>query len=190
MKRLNKILGAIEQAVIAVDSLLLVAITVIIVIQVIARKMNISLSGTEELARYAYVIFAYLAWPLAALRGTDICITFLFDKFPKKARVSILALFHTAMAVFAGMCFYSMLKNIETNRGIVATSNPWLKVSWIYVIVAVGLMATAIFNLIRGYMLLTGEAVYISQEEKDMAEIEEAKRAFQNTVVASKEEDR
>ena len=66
LKTFNKILDAIEKAVMLIDSILLVFIAVIVVIQVIARQLHISMTGTEELARFAYVVFAFLAWPIAA----------------------------------------------------------------------------------------------------------------------------
>ncbi len=179
MKTFNKILDGIEKAVVTIDSILLVFITAVIVFQVIARKLNISMTGTEELARYAYVIFAFLAWPIAALRGTDVCVTFLFDKLPGKIRHAVLAVFHIAMSVFAGICVYSMIKNIENAKGIIAASNRWLHISWVYIIVAVGLVATVIFNIIRCVFLLTGQAVYVSQDEKDALELEAAKEEFE-----------
>lgn len=125
------------------------------------------------------MIFAFLAWPIAALRGTDVCVTFLFDKLPARIRTAVLAVFHIAMAVFAAICVYSMYLNIQNAEGVLEASNRWLHVSWIYIVVAFGLAATVVFNLIRCVFLLTGQAVYISQDEKDMAEIEAAKRAFE-----------
>lgn len=180
MKRFNKIINVIEKVIISIDSALLIAITAIVVVQVIARKMNITLSGTEELARYAYVIFAFLAWPIAALRGTDIQITFLFDKLPGKVRSRLLMLFHVAMSVFACVCAYSMTLNIHNAEGVIAASNRWLKISWVYIIVMIGLVATVLCNWIRIYYLATGQAVYLSQEEKDSIELEKAKKEFES----------
>lgn len=188
LKTFNKILDAIEKAVMLIDSILLVFIVVVVVIQVIARRLNISMTGTEELARYAYVVFAFLAWPIAALRGTDVAVTFLFDKLPTKIRTVVLAIFHIAMAVFASICVYSMTKNIANAKGIIAASNRWLHLNWIYIIVAVGLVATVLFNLVRCMFLLTGRAEYISQEEKDAKELEDAKRAFELEHAEEKEE--
>ncbi|MGE4484480.1 MAG: TRAP transporter small permease [Oscillospiraceae bacterium] len=179
MRKLNKILNAIENGVTTLDSILLVMITIIVVIQVFARKMDVSMPGTEELARYSYVIFAFLAWPIAALRGTDISITFVFDKLPKKVRKYLLIFFHFVMSIFAAICVFSMTKNIQNAYGVIAPSNRWLQLNHIYYIVTVGLITTAIFNWIRIFFLATGQAVYISQEEKDIMEIEAAKAEFE-----------
>ena len=180
MKKFNKVINIIEKVIITIDSALLIAITAIVVIQVAARKMNITLSGTEELARYGYVIFAFLAWPIAALRGTDIQITFLFDKLPAKVRTRVLMIFHAAMSIFACICAYSMVLNIQNAQGIIAASNRWLKVSWVYIIVMAGLAATVLCNWIRIYYLAMGQAVYLSQEEKDSIQLEEAKKEFES----------
>lgn len=180
MKKFNKIINMIEKVIISIDSALLIAITAIVVVQVVARKMNITLSGTEELARYAYVIFAFLAWPIAALRGTDIQITFLFDKLSAKIRTRMLMVFHILMSGFACICAYSMTLNIQNAQGVVAASNRWLKVSWVYIIVMIGLAATVLCNWIRIYYLATGQAVYLSQEEKDSLELEKAKQEFES----------
>lgn len=49
-------------------------------------------------------------------------------------------------------------------------------------------MATVLFNLVRCMFLLTGRAEYISQEEKDAKELEDAKKAFELEHAEEKEE--
>lgn len=180
MKKLErpKIFEKIENIVIGVDSVLLVVITLLVTFQVIARKLNISVTGTEELSRYSYVIFAFLAWPIAALEGTDVAVTFIFDKFPSGIRTKVLAFYHILMAVFAGIASYSIYLNALNARGVVGASNRWLQVSWVFWIVMVGLIATTIFNIVRCIFLITGIDTYISQEEKDTMELEMNIEAF------------
>ena len=179
LKKFNRFLNAIENAVTTLDSMLLALIAGIIVVQVIARKIDISMPGTEELARYSYVIFAFLAWPIAALRGTDIQITFLFDRLPNNARKNLLMFFHFIMSIFAIICVYSITKNIQNAYGVIAPSNRWLHLNYIYYTVEVGLITTVIFNWIRIFFLATGQAVYISQDEKDIMQIDAAKAEFE-----------
>ena len=184
MKALNKGINAVEKFVISFDCILLVMISVIVVVQVVARKLDISMNGTEELARYAYVIFAFLAWPIAAVRGNDIAITFLFDKLPAAGRKYLLIVFHVLMAIYAAICVYSMTLNIENAAGVVAVNNRWLHLSWVYSIVFVGLVATVIGHFVRIFLLATNQVVYVSQEEKDLAEIEAAKAAYDAQLAA------
>jgi TRAP-type C4-dicarboxylate transport system permease small subunit len=163
----DKFLYWFEQAVLYIDLVLLFIITGIVCLQVFARKVGISLGGTEELARYSYVLFAFLAWPIAALKGSDISITILFDKLPKRVRPVILAVYHAAMAGFAVVATYSLTLNLKNARGIHAASNVWLPLSAIFGIVTFGLVVTVIFNIIRALRLINGHDEYISQEEKD-----------------------
>ncbi|MDR1058879.1 MAG: TRAP transporter small permease subunit [Treponema sp.] len=172
--RTDKFLYWFEQVVLYIDLFFLVFITGIICLQVFARKAGISLGGTEELARYAYVLFAFLAWPIAALKGSDISITILFDKLPKQVRPVILAFYHTAMAGFAVIATYSLTLNLKNARGIHGASNKWLPLSAIFGIVTFGLAVTVVFNIIRALRLLSGRDVYITQEEKDALFIEQA----------------
>ena len=73
-----------------------------------------------------------------------------------------------------------MVLNIQNAQGIIAASNRWLKVSWVYIIVMAGLAATVLCNWIRIYYLATGQAIYLSQEEKDSIQLEEAKKEFES----------
>ena len=166
-KFVDKLLIKFEEAVLWIDSFFLVVITGIVCLQVIARKVGISLTGTEELARYSYVIFAFLAWPIAALKGSDICIAFIFDRFPRVVRKYGLVVFHIAMAVFASIAAYSLVLNVINAKGVTAVSNQWLPLSYIFAVVTFGLVVTALFNLVRAYRLFTGHDVYITQIEKD-----------------------
>ena len=174
MKSRPAFLKKIENAIIAIDSVLLVVIVILVTIQVIARKLSISMSGTEELSRYSYVIFAFLAWPVAALNGSDVAVTFIFDKLPKKLRSVLIIIYHIAMSIFACVAAYSMTLNAKNAAGVTGSSNTWLMVSWIYWIVFFGLVLTVIANLVRAYFLATGVDEYVSQDEKDMRELEES----------------
>lgn len=176
-KGLNKVLNTIEKIVITIDTILLLAITLIIVFQVIVRYLGISMIGTEEMSRYSYVWFAFLAWPIAGLRGTDISITFLFDRLPSGVRQIILGVYHCLMAVFATICFRSALANVENSIGICAANNQWFYMDWLYRGVAIGLFMTIIFNLIRAVRLWMRVDIYHSQEERDLMELEAALKA-------------
>ena len=147
-KFLDKLLVKFEDAVLNINAFLFVLIIGIIFLQVVARRVGISLSGTEELARYSYVIFAFLAWPIAALKGSDIAITFIFDRLPRSLRKYGLVVFHTAMAAFACIAVYSLILNTRNARGVTAVSNQWLPLSVIFSIVTFGLVVTALFNLV------------------------------------------
>ena len=163
-----------EKVLIAFDTIFLAFVTVLVVIQVVARAFGIVLTGTEELARFTYVLFAFLAWPVAALKGTDLSVTILFDKLPSKLRHILLGIYHCIMATFACFVFVSAVKSINNVKGMVASGNTWFHMEWLYIGITIGISLTILFNLIRSYRLWIGLDVYLTQEEKDKCEIEKA----------------
>ena len=108
----------LEQAVSVINGVLLVGITLIIIVQIVARKAGISIAGTEELARFSYVIYTFLAWPIACLYGTNISITMVLDKWSKPVRRWILIIFQIVMAAFSGLAAYSTYLQYINQRGV------------------------------------------------------------------------
>lgn len=156
-----------ETGVTVVNGVLLLVILALILVQVVARKAGISLAGTEELARFSYVVYTFLAWPIANLYGTNIAITMLLDKFNAKIRLALLVLYQLLMAGFAGVASYSAWMQIQVQTGVKAPSNSWFEMQWLYAVVFACLLLCVIFNLLRGVFLLTGDMVYVTQEEQN-----------------------
>ena len=181
MKKLNAIFDKIENVIINLCAALLVGIIAIIAYQVVARALDISTSGTEELARYCYVMFVFLLWPVAAKRGQDLRITILSDLLPQRPRTLLMAVFNVLMSAFGGLFCYSIIMNIQQSmkNDMVLPSNTWLPLAAIQIVVLIGLVLTMIANLMRAVQLFTGEIVIYTQteeNEKIMAE-ESAKLA-------------
>ncbi|WP_319563259.1 TRAP transporter small permease subunit [Marispirochaeta sp.] len=179
MDRRMHILAKIENVLIKSSIFFICFIACIIFFQVIMRSLGISVSWTEEIARYSYVLFGFLAWPVAAYRGSDISITFFVDKIPTKVRTVVIGVFHCIMAVYAGLCSYSLVLNIDNASNFSAASLPWLRIRWIYGIVFIGLVITVIANLIRSFFLLTGQVELQTAEEKELMEIETNKKLLE-----------
>ncbi len=176
MKKLNAIFDKIENVIVSLCAILLIGIIAIIAYQVVARAMNISTSGTEELARYCYVMFVFLLWPVAAKRGQDLRITVLSDLLPQRPRTLLMAVFNVIMAVFGAVFCYSIIMNIQQSmkNDMVLPSNTWLPLAAIQIVVLVGLVLTMIANLMRAVQLFTGEVViYTQTEENEMIMAEE-----------------
>ena len=106
----------LEKAVMVINGILLILIVALIVVQVVARKAGISLAGTEELARFSYVVYTFLAWPIACLYGSNISITMVLDKWPKKIRLWILVVFQMIMAGFCALASYSAYLQMLSNN--------------------------------------------------------------------------
>ena len=176
MKKFNAIFDKIENVIINLCAGLLVGIIAIIAYQVIARALDISTSGTEELARYFYVMFVFLLWPVAAKRGQDLRITVFFDLLSQRVRTMVMGVFNVIMSVFGAIFCYSIIMNIQQSmkNNMVLPSNTWLPLAAIQIVVLVGLVLTMIANLMRAVQLFAGEIViYTQTEENEMIMAEE-----------------
>ena len=176
MKKFNAIFDKIDNGIISLCAVLLVGIIAIIAYQVVARALDISTSGTEELARYFYVMFVFLLWPVAAKRGQDLRITVFFDLLSQRVRTMVMGVFNVLMAAFGGLFCYSIIMNIQQSmkNNMVLPSNTWLPLAAIQIVVLVGLVLTMIANLMRAVQLFTGEVViYTQTEENEMIMAEE-----------------
>lgn len=169
----------LEQAVSVINGVLLVGITLIIIVQIVARKAGISIAGTEELARFSYVIYTFLAWPIACLYGTNISITMVLDKWSKPVRRWILIIFQIVMAAFSGLAAYSTYLQYINQRGVLAPSNDWFHMDWLYTVVFVCMILCTLFCLVRGIFLFTGDMTYETQDEHNERILEEGKKAFE-----------
>ena len=177
--RLMRGFARFETGVTVVNGALLLVILLLILVQVCARKLGVSLSGTEELARFSYVVYTFLAWPIANLYGTNIAITMLLDKFTAGIRLVL-------MAGFTGAAAYSAWLQVGVQTGVKAPSNSWFEMQWLYAVVLVSLALCVVFNLIRGVFLLTGDMVYVTQEEQN----EKLLEADREAAEAAREEER
>lgn len=173
MEKFKKAIDFIENIIIDLCVIFLLGIIVIIVYQVIARAMNVSTSGTEEMARYLYVLFVFLLWPVAAKRGQDLRITVLYDLLGPRVRSIVMGIFNIAMAVEGGLIFYSIVLNIQLSikNKTVLPSNPWMQLSIIQIIVGIGLCLTMLANIMRAIQLFAGEITIRTQQEDNDAEM-------------------
>ena len=173
MKTMKTIFAKIEDIVINLCAICLAAIIFVIVYQVIARRLDIAVSGTEELARYAYVLFVFLLWPIAARNGQDLRITMIFDLLGPRPRDIIMGVFHIIMAGFSGLCTYSIYLNIQNavKNGTTLSSNTWMPLAVILVCVAVGLVLTVLANILRAVLLFIGDEHVRTQQEENEAEM-------------------
>lgn len=164
---------ALEKIVTVINGALLIFITLIIVVQVVARKMSISLAGTEELARFSYVVYTFLAWPIACLYGSNISITLVLDKWPKKIRLWVLVLYQFLMTFFSGIVARSAYLQMKNQRGVLAPSNDWFHMDWLYTVVFICMILCGFFSLFRAVFLITGDMDIKTQDEKNEEMIEE-----------------
>ena len=169
----------LEKIVTVINGALLIFITFVIVVQVVARKLSISLAGTEELARFSYVIYTFLAWPIACLYGSNISITLILDKWPTQIRKWVLVFYQVLMAVFSGIVARSAFLQMKNQRGVLAPSNVWFHMDWLYTVVFVCMILCGIFSLFRAVFIITGDMDIKTQDEKNEEMIEENRKKME-----------
>ena len=99
-EKIERTIEKIENRLIDLCVFFLIVIIAIIVLQILTRRLGVATSGTEEMARYCYVLFVFILWPIASRRGQDLRITVLFDFLTEKGRKIAMGLFHMVMAGF------------------------------------------------------------------------------------------
>lgn len=161
----DAILNRFESIIIYLDVIILLFIVITVVCQVVVRYFNISLVGTEALAQYGYVLFVFFAWSVAALRGNDVSVRILFDRFPAKVRKILLVFFHICMAGFSALVFKSALINARNSALVTSPNLVWFKMPWLYYAVAVSVALTFIMNIIRAIRIAIGVDVYLTEKE-------------------------
>ena len=168
-----KALETIEDTLINLCVVFLIIIIFIILFQIVTRRLGIATSGTEELARYCYVLFVFILWPVAARRGQDLRITVLFDLLSSKVRNGIMGIFHVFMAGYSSICIYSIYLNVSNamNQNLRAPTNRWFQLSWFYIIICGTFVLGVSANLIRAYFLLAGRESVPTQEEQNEADM-------------------
>ena len=193
MEKFRKRLDFCENIIIDACAVLLVGIIAIIMYQIIGRSLNVSMSGTEELARYFYVLFVFLLWPVAAKRGQDLRITVFYDLLGPRVRSIVMGVFNIVMAGICLLLVYSIFANtkLSLKNGTVLPSNTWLPLWIIQAIVMVSLILVFLANIMRAILLLTGAITIHTQQEDNEAEMaaETAKieAQLQHDVAANKE---
>ncbi len=172
--KFNKTLEKIENCLINLCAVFLVIIIAIIIFQIITRRLGVATSGTEELARYCYVLFVFILWPIAARRGQDLRITVLFDILSERARKNAMGVFHIIMAVYSGVFLYSMYINMTNafSGNLRGATNRWIQMGWIYAVIVIMFFLLLAANLIRAYALFSGQETVLTQEEQNNIEME------------------
>lgn len=171
MKALKRFTESVDRLIVKISSCFLILIAVLICAQVLTRALGISFSGSEEIARYLYVIFVFLAWPSIALQGNDLRISILSDMLPERGRRDVISVFHIVMAGYGCLMLYSLMLKLQVVGDIVAASNTWFKMKWLYEIVVIGVVLLIAANIARSIFVLAGMDHVKTQSELNEEEI-------------------
>lgn len=144
--------GPIEGALEAVAVVGFVAMILITLLQVAVRYLEISLDWTEELARILFLAAIMIGIALAIRRRQHIAIDVVYAKVSKSAQVTLSIAFDVLTLFLLAVWMRGALLLTKLNAGTTFVTVPWLPVSALYAIEAVGIGLMMIFvvaDLIR-----------------------------------------
>ena len=95
-----------------------------------------------------------------------------------------MAAFHIIMAAFLVVMLYGLNGKLKVSDSIVAASNTWFKMKWLYMLVGIGLGLTVLANVVRAILLVTNEETIRTQNEINEEEIA---MELENTRVSAEE---
>jgi len=154
---LNKIDRAVESALVV----LLVGMVVIGGLQIFNRfVLNMSLSWSEELQRYAHIWLVFLAIPVAYRRCAHIGMNMLVERFSPSVQ-SALRLSCELLWLAFGLCvaYYTLIiMRVAKNQ---TTSGLGITMDWVYLGLVVGsiyLVICVLRNLVQGSWKIAGSA--------------------------------
>lgn len=126
----------------------LIVMVILVVLEVFARYVRISIPWTEEAARYLLVAVTFLGAAIAIREGSHIKITTLFEKFSENTRLYLILGFTAAMLAFIIAAFWGSIILIRGAWTVPTASMPVFKMGYIYLILPISIL------FMGGYLLV------------------------------------
>ncbi len=116
---------------------MMVAMTVVIILQIIFRFFFTALSWSEEVARFLLVWSSLLAAAIGFKRGSHITVTFLVTRFPERIKktLGVIAYIFEAIFFFIVIIFGITLMKVQSSQTSAALL---ISMSYIYAIYPIG----------------------------------------------------
>lgn len=143
-----KAMDGIYWACIWIAGLAMVVMTVVIPIQVVARKwLNSGLSWPEPAALVCMIVFTFIGSAAAYRAGSHIAVTMLTDRLPPRAKYFFARIVDVLMGLIALFIIYyggeRVLFFMATHQSL--PDFPSLQVYWTYLPLPLGSLATLLF---------------------------------------------
>lgn len=135
--------GALE----AVGLLGFVAMMLATLLQVIARYLEISIDWTEELARILFLASIMIGMAVAIRRRQHIAVDFIYAMASPRTQALLSIGFDLAMLVLLAVWLRGALRLLALNAGTTFVTVPWLPVSFLYGVEALGVGLMMVFVL-------------------------------------------
>lgn len=123
---LRRRLGAFLEG---VALLLMVALTLVVVLGVVTRKLGASLVWYDEVASILLAWLTYYGAALAALRRAHIGVPTLVDRLPRGARVGAVLLAEACVVGFFVLLAWAGVRVLMVLAGTTLVSLPWIPMS-------------------------------------------------------------
>ena len=188
------ILNVIDKALCWIVATALLAISTILMVQVIARYVaNSPTVWSEELAVSLFVWLTMLAIPLGLRRGEHLTLDILSKRLtPQVNRMLAVVISLLTITMFVILAFFAMKLLPAGDRQLLAGISGGLgipaKVSWIYLAVPVGAVFSVLFTVERTVLMLRGK-VTVLNADADVLFIEHLDEDLKTSVDASETEE-
>jgi len=133
----------------ALICILFIVFLTFILVQIVARFiLHVSVPWTEEWSRFIAVFFTFLGAAVVSRKGEHLGVYFLRDQLKGRPLSGLLVVNHLVSAVFLiVLTFGSLLLYSKQSPNVVATTAKWFPLRDIYLITAVGLAITAVYEI-------------------------------------------
>jgi TRAP-type C4-dicarboxylate transport system permease small subunit len=156
------VLGWIDRGLEAAGLIAFVAMMLATLLQVAARYLHISIDWTEELARILFLAAIMLGIAIAIRRRQHIVVDFVYAAASPRTRAVLSVGFDIATLVLLIVWLRGAWRLMELNAGTTFVTVPWLAVSSLYGIEALGVALMILFVLVdlagRAQTLRAGSA--------------------------------
>jgi TRAP-type C4-dicarboxylate transport system permease small subunit len=98
--------GTFDRALVTVSTAVFILVLVLLTVQILSRQVSRTLSWTEELARYLFILTSFLGSAIALRTGEHIRIASFVDRLPSRARPLFDLIADTLMIAFLAITAY------------------------------------------------------------------------------------
>ncbi len=127
-------------------------------LQVLARYLEVSIDWTEELARILFLASIMIGIAIAIRRGQHIAVDFIYAARSPRVRAVLSIGFDLAILVLLAVWLRGALRLMGLNAGTTFVTVPWLPVSFLYGVEALGVGLMILFvlaDLLRHVQMLS-----------------------------------
>ena len=147
MKTVGRIFDQVELGLKWISGMLLVAFTVLTLIQVVMRYVfRMPLSWSEQTARYLFIWMLMLYMPVIMRHGSNLGFDLIINRLPKRAQDIFWIVCELLIAAFAAFyCLYSVQLCMKFSRKILVGIG--IKANWVYSAQIVGALLLCLFSV-------------------------------------------